>query len=451
MTSVPSTLGIVASGQSVLAEAVFWLDARSSVNAEQVMVNRGTGGAALNATYGSAAGVDTNDPQFLPHTGTNYLYLPGVTGNAQGAHSAAMNLAGDQEIVFRCQPFALGTSVGLVTRTNSYRVLCDGTDSSKLQFGLYNGASVTQGSSATGILIAGTTRWYKVTRATSTGLVSFFWAPDQPTEPTVWTAAGTATVLAGQAVISATTATEIGSRDNNTGGFLQGAFYRAIIRDGVAGTTVFDADFTTGITSGAQASFTATTGQTVTINRATSGRKAVAVVQPVLLFGTNDYLEVADNDLLDFSAADSFTVLTVVRQWATPVTGGAHIGKRNTAGTGPRWGMISGPTNTPSIVFHDGTTSGQAGGPAAVTLGTLAVFAGVVDRSTQRNTAYANNTAGTPINIAAIGSVANALPLRIGVVSDAVAGINDMELVAAAVWRRALTANEIATIAAAYA
>jgi len=42
--------------------------------------------------------------------------------------------------------------------------------------------------------------------------------------------------------------------------------------------------------------------------------------------------------------------------------------------------------------------------------------------------------------------LANALPLRIGTRADSVAQTSDFELVAAAVWRRALNANEIATI-----
>ena len=98
----------------------------------------------------------------------------------------------------------------------------------------------------------------------------------------------------------------------------QARFYRAQVLDGIDGTTVLDVD-TSVVTSGSDTSFPALTGQTVTINRSTSGRKAVAVTHPLWLFGTDDYMEVADNDLIDFGASDSFTVLAVVRQWATAV------------------------------------------------------------------------------------------------------------------------------------
>ena len=44
--------------------------------------------------------------------------------------------------------------------------------------------------------------------------------------------------------------------------------------------------------TGAETSFTALTGQTVTITRSTSGRKTAIVTQPCWLFGTDDYMEV---------------------------------------------------------------------------------------------------------------------------------------------------------------
>jgi hypothetical protein len=40
--------------------------------------------------------------------------------------------------------------------------------------------------------------------------------------------------------------------------------------------------------------------------------------------------------------------------------------------------------------------------------------------------------------------------MRIGAYANAVSGVNNFELVAAAVFRRALTTNEIATIVARY-
>ena len=46
----------------------------------------------------------------------------------------------------------------------------------------------------------------------------------------------------------------------------------------------------------------------------------------------------------------------------------------------------------------------------------------------------------------AVDSVSNSLPLRVGRESDTATSYADMEFVAAAVFRRALTAGEIATL-----
>jgi hypothetical protein len=231
--------------------------------------------------------------------------------------------------------------------------------------------------------------------------------------------------------------------------------FRAIVRNGIGGTTVFDADFTQGITSGGQTTFTESSANaaTVTINRATSGRKCVAVTRNVLLFGTDDYLEVADNALLNFGAAQDFTVMAAMRYFGTTPAGGVRlVNKFTDAGTGAGWslGAIGSAVFAPRIVTADGTTTGVNNG-ANTTAGALAVVAMVINRTTQRSTPYTNNTAGTQVNTTTIGSLSNALNMRIGQAPDSASNKPfDGEFVAAAVFRRALTTNEIATIVARY-
>ena len=65
MTSVPSTVGIVASGEDVLNGAVFWVDAGRSSVVSGALSNLGTGGSALNAVFGNSSGVDSFDPALL--------------------------------------------------------------------------------------------------------------------------------------------------------------------------------------------------------------------------------------------------------------------------------------------------------------------------------------------------------------------------------------------------
>ena len=467
---MPSTLGIVASGEDVFNDAVLWLDTARSVAGETTMVNYGKGGSALNATYGSSAGADTNDPLLLTHTGTNYLYLPGVAGNyASTPDAAALDITGDIEIVARIKyttwiPAAETYVVSKIDTTVNQRSWAlsiqpiNGRPS--IRWSTAGTASSFVQSSVSPGFTNDTTYWIKVTFDVDNGAggntARFYYAADQATEPSSWTQIGTDVVTAGTtSIFSGTSRLEIGSINAGSGGsFSPCSVYRAIVRNGIDGTTVFDANFTTGITSGGQTTFTESSANaaTVTINRSTSSRKSVAVVRNVLLFGTDDYLEVADNDLLDFGASDSFTALAVLRQWATPTSFGVILDKSTTNNNG--W-TLQGKTD-----FKLWTQVEDSGAAAAATLssldagtsaGALAVRYMRLNRSSATFEAGVNNTTPASTSAASVGTLANSSVMRVGRFSGVSSNYNDMELVAVAVWRRALTANEIATAVARYA
>jgi hypothetical protein len=232
-----------------------------------------------------------------------------------------------------------------------------------------------------------------------------------------------------------------------------GKFYRALIFNDIGaagvpgGTKVLDVD-TSVITTGAATSFTALTGQTVTINRSTGGRKSVAVVSPVWLFGTDDYMEVPDNDLLDFGASDSFTVLAVVREWDTSIAFRRIITKADSADTG--WVILT--SNIPfsiSVNIDDGPNGAGRNGLSTSSAGAVSVKGMLVDRTAQTLQSFNNSALSATTSTSAVGSLANALPMRVGRDSTGSSN-NDMELVAVAVFRRALTAEEIATISTYY-
>ncbi len=338
---MPSTLGVVASGEDVLNDAVLWLDASRSVAGENTMVNYGKGGSALNAQYGSTGGTDTNDPLLLTHTGTNYLYLPGLAGNS---------------------------------------VSC--------------------------------------------------------------TAPGTATSFA---------ATPVAGGGDTTGAATGGAAFTfstagswsSVRLLNAGGSTV--AQFT--ITAGNQTGQTDGFGVVWTLNRASSGRKSVAVVRPVLLFGTDDYREVADNDLLDFGAGESATFLAVVRHWNVATTNTAILDKRDGGTTG--WDLQFRTGSTTRALVNSGGTS--ANSSTAITSGPLLTLTGIVNRTAQTVAALNGTTSGSASSTTSVGTLSNALPLRIGRLSGAGSQYSDMELVAVAVFRRVLPTNETATVVARYA
>jgi hypothetical protein len=274
----------------------------------------------------------------------------------------------------------------------------------------------------------------RVTRDATAGEVEFFLSDDGST----WTQLGsTVTSVTTDPLFNSTALVKVGSFGATNASSLAGKFYRAQVLNGIDGTKVLDVD-TSVITSGAATTFTALTGQTVTINRSTAGRKAVAVVSPVWLFGTDDYMQVADNDLIDFGASDSFTVLAVVRQWTTPVANGRVLNKDD----GTSGWRISNNTTSMSGRIDDGPNADADA--RTYTYGSLLVGAYVIDRGTGFAYMSLNGTAGAGDNIAAYGAVTNASPLYIG--SAAGGAYQDLELIAVAVFRRALTSTEITAL-----
>jgi len=430
--------------------------ASTALESVRVMSNLGTGGPVLNASLGgNPTQPTTNDPLLLTHTGTNYLYLPGGTGNfAYTPHSTALDITGDIDIRVRVAldnwtPTGTVSPVGKGYGNCFYMYLGSTTIGlgASLSVGPTNIFPSTNWSSrpANGIPI-----WLRVTRVAATGVVTWFSAADSSTVPSSWTTIGTTTDTAGNMVSNSNMPVGIGAALQNGPTDFEnaaGKFYRAQILNGVGGTVVLDANFTTGITSGAQTTFTESSSNaaTVTIQRSTSGRKSVAVVRPVWLFGTDDYMEVPDNDLLDFSASQSFTVLAVVRQWATPTNFGRWVDKAGSGGdTG--WNLVS--AGTSSAVYasiDDGPNALVRNGLSTFTAGAITPIGIVVNRTAQTLSSFAGATLSATASTSSVGSLANTLPLRIG--ASAIGGsTQDFECLAVAVFRRALTAGEISTI-----
>lgn len=454
---------------ALLRNAEFFIDATLSNVSGGKLLNIGTGGTALDATFGSTTGTDTNDPTLLVHSGTNYLYLPGVNGNsAQAPDIAAYDVTGDLEVVCRV---ALDDWTPAADQALVCGVQAD--PNRRFRFRIPTSGAPTlewwpTGSAASNIIassvqvppfVDGTAYWLKVTLDVDNGASGYqfrsYWAPDQTNEPTTWTELTTPAAGVGVTSIAAVTAPmEVGGAFGGAGTMAAGKFYRAIVRNGIGGTTVFDADFTRGITSGGQTTFTESSANaaTVTINRATAGRKSVAVVRNVLLFGTDDYLEVADNALLNFALTDSFSVLAVFREHATPTSFGIYVSKRDSAGAG--W-----------VLLHNGTTSGRgysvisdgvattdtAALTGTYTQGNLTCLSAVRNVTADNLLHYANGVAaGAAVTDATTATLSNALAMRIGRSAGVATNYADMEFVAAAVFRRALTAAEIASIVAYY-
>ena len=482
---------------ALLSSAVFWADAklglenravinRASSGRKTVAVTRpvllfgttntkssgsyvtnlGTGGSVIDALRGSTAatGTDTVDPAWLTYSGENYLYLPGISGNFISAvDTPAVSQTGDMEIVARVAldnwvPSGSAAIVGKWGAAGDISYLFNISSIGQLMF--WSSPDGTNTVSAVSTIVPsfvnGNTYWIRVTldadNGSGTRTATFYSAPDQILEPIIWTPVGSPVPfgVAGTTFDSGTTL-NIGAFNSGSTYVAQGKFFRVIIRNAISGgTTVFDSNFTTGITSGSQASFTESSvnAATVTINRATSGRKSVAVTRPVMLFGADDYLEVANNSLLNFANGDSFTMFFAGRTWPTISSNQRLITKNDSNTSAARYLLyLDSATGNPFFVSGDGTNSGGASPTTQpMTLGNLRVAGVIRDVSLDSYKLFSDNTISTGATDTLTGSMSNTSVLRIGSSSPGAGSHFEGELFGSAIFRRVLTSTEIALI-----
>lgn len=448
LKNIPSRVPVA---EQLLKQAVYWIDAAQSDNSDQVLDNQGWGAPALTTTLGSSTSADSNDPKFLDFTGVNYVYLPGVANNKLTVpDEAALDITGDLDIrayvandswtqseTFYASKY---TASG---NQRSYEFFSYSDGKLWLGYSINGTTDLAATSTVTTGFAAGSANWVRVTRVASTGIVKFYTSSDGIT----WTQLGADISGTSGNLFSSTSNLAIGDRVANT---TQQPFklYRVQILNGIGGTKVLDVD-TSVIGSGNATSFNALTGQTVTINRSTTGKKTAVVTHPVWLFGTDDYMEVADNNLLDFSDTESFTMIGIVREWVTGGAFGQVLSKFDASGANAGYGLGASGTNLivrPYVSDGPDTTAPTPG--TGLTSGSLTAVTSQLDRSAQTLKLFYGATEVASGSTTAVGSLANSQTFNIGKFSVSLQPtyIADMELIAIAVFRRALTSTEISTI-----
>jgi len=223
-----------------------------------------------------------------PSTFTCATYAPGfillrdISGHyATVPDSSALDIVGDIDI--RCRiamddwtPSALMTLFSKWNATGNQRsyALDLNTNGTLSFFWTPDGSTSNSATSTVAPTVAdGAVKWVRATLDVDNGAsgrdIQFFTSDDG----TTWTQLGTTVTQAGTTSIYAGTASvTVGSTSN--GGWSNGAFYRAQILDGIAGTAVLDIDFASARV-GLSSTFTAVSGQTVTLEPSTSSTKAV--------------------------------------------------------------------------------------------------------------------------------------------------------------------------------
>jgi hypothetical protein len=462
---VPSSRRIVGGGSPGLAllrnEAVFWVDAALSSVSGGKLTNLGTGGSALDAQFGSTTGADSNDPTVLSHTGVNYLYLPGVTGNYATIPDPAV-FAGATQLDVRAWVAAddwTPASVNVLLAQSAvasecFRLYIAHTGPAgrlMLQTSTDGTATVVAPSSAVPTITDASALGVRATWRSSDGRVQFFTKPvttqAELSSHTGWTQLGTDQLGVTGPLFNSTSLLGIGGNSATGSEPYSGKTFGVWAATTIDGSAAVDIDFTR-LSTGAETSFTATTGQTVTINRSTSGRKAAVVVRPTILLGTDDYFEVPDNALLNFGASDSFTVVALYRTWSTTINNAALVAKVDDTTPNPGWRLYQGVTGAnvgTKFLISDTVAFPNINGGFTTPPGTMYLAAGVRNVTADTITTYMNGTTGS-LTDTTTGSLLNTYAMRIGRNANAATSYNDMEFFAAFVVPKALTAAEIAAL-----
>jgi len=414
-----------------------------------------------HAQYGSTSGADTNDPLFLPHTGTQYLYLPGIAANyASTPDAAALDITGDIDLQAKiamddwtpaAEQWVLskyystgnqrGYGLSITTiGTLSFRWSTDGTAGNTIQRVSTVAPTVTDGADL----------WIRGTLDVSSGQVRFY-TGGTGAEPS-WSALGTLPSAAGAtSIFSNTAALEVGSV---TGGVLPmaGRVYAARVYSDLTQTTdVFNADFTdtTALTEPFATFVEASSNAaTVTINRAASGLVSTVVDRPMFLLGTDDYFEIPDHANLDFANGDDFTAMVAGRRLIAPTASDKLLDKR--VGSFDQGYKIDFGTTAGRVdVLVEDTAAASAGDTTAnTTAGQAFIVALRRDDSTPELEAFLDGVGTGSPSTTATADLSGNTPLRIGALSAATSNFFDGEIHAVVLWREALSDADVATAGA---
>lgn len=429
----------------ILSQAVAYWDVRMYSGSGNLIDLSGHG---HHAQFGSTSGADSNDPlHLLPEGNKPYLYLPGsASNNASIPDAAPLKITSG---VLRVEVDARPASV----TTNSYlasKWLATGNQRSWL-FNLSNTGGMTvqltpDGATSEGVasstghgVSADARKWFAFDWDIAAKTMDF----EVSDNGTAWSAVGTQRPVTTAALFDSTATVLIGAINAGAGGNdFGGKIYRLRIYHN--GNLVLDVDPTNPSAYNAtRTSLTAVTGQTVTINRSTSGRKASVVDRPLLLFGTDDYLEVADHPDLDIDIGTGFTAVIALRQYATPTNFGRYFTKKEgTAGATLGWTVASSGTNIATRADIGDGTDNEARSGTVQASGSLLLF-GARYRPGWWAAIGPATSLFEDVNDAPVSPIANSQVLRIGARSDSAASFQDFEMFAAAIFQRALSEREI--------
>lgn len=403
----------------------------------RIIPNRGVMGSPWDAYLGTSPTTPGSaDPTVPVFSGPRAVRLPGANGNYVSAPtSTALSVTGDLDLVARVAltdwtPATIQMFVakhnGSPLRSYHLRLLTSGALDLMVS---PDGSTWTSAVSTSPVAAAADeAKWVRATWRQSDGRVQFFTAANQDAEPTAWTQLGSDRSIAAGACFASTAPLELGSRSVGTSEPLTGYVHRAIVRNGIGGTTVADFDARMCGHTG----YTDAYGNAWTVNRSATGLKSMLVDEdPPLLFGTDDRLTV--NAKL---FTGPFTFMSLRRAWRRPV-GNAFVAYGSgsgivTDGAGLRVHLSS---DNLTAIFSNGAAgvSTQLTTPAYGTLGLVSML-----YDGTNGYAASNSTLSAPVAVALSPQTAAASLLQ---------NLDDAEWHRSIWFPRPLTAYELGRVA----
>lgn len=270
---------------------------------------------ALNQSL--VQGTTANMPILLMHDGSlagQYEYFRNdIVNYSSTPDSVPLSFTGDIEIIARVamDNWTAGAAQQIITKRQT-------AGQYSWQFSLSTGNVLrldtspdgTTSSSASGAAPAGATNgqplWVRVTRVASTGIVTFYTAPDSVNIPTVWTINAITSNTAGN-IFDSTSEVAMGAILAGTQNLMAGKTYRVQVYNGLvanSGVLALDANFATYV-SGTTFTDSSSNGATITLN----GGATVVTVSCLYFDGVNDYMKTGA-----FTLGQPTTVYFVGRQ-----------------------------------------------------------------------------------------------------------------------------------------
>lgn len=343
----------------------------------------------------------TTRPIYLPYTGTQYLYLPGVAGNyASTPDSVPASITGDIDIRVKAvlvdwTPAAVNILIGKAASVGqySYNFYVNATTGRLVLTCTVDGSTQFSGtSSASPTVSDGAELWVRATRVAATGKINFYTSSDGVT----WTILGTEQTSTTGNIFDSTAAVEVGTQLIGTNSPLSGKVYRALIKSGIDGATVVDFNPADADGDGDTSFVSSTTGETWTVNVSGSLPAQIVGRAGFMTNGTSHYL----NASFTLNQPSWFVLVGKRLSWT--------INDVISDGFGAAGGALQQTTTTPKLTISSGSSVAEI---STDTLNVTSVLSGVFNgasSSLSRNleaaatgNAGANNMSG--VTLGAIG------------------------------------------------